>query len=93
MECLCYLLQVISFKSFEVCACFAEGMSSECDNFCLLFFNIFWKWRALQKFQKKDGLVERTRDAKIKEEGISKARFSFPFVLNRLFVMESVRIN
>jgi hypothetical protein len=68
-------------------------MSAECDDFCLLFFNNFWKWRALQRFQKKNGLVERMGDARIKEEGISEARFSFPFVLSRLCVMKSVKNN
>jgi hypothetical protein len=93
MECLCYLLQVISFKSFEVCAFFVKGMSSECDDFCLLFFITFWKWRALQRFQKKDELVEKIGDARIKEEGILEVRLSFAFVLSRLCVMKSVKIN
>ncbi len=69
MECLCYLLQVIFLKSFEVCACFVEGMNGECDDFWLLFFNRFWKWQALQRFQDKDKLVERMGDVRIKEEG------------------------
>jgi len=38
----------------------------------------------LQRFQEKDELAERMGDAKIKEEGILEARFSFPFVLSRL---------
>jgi hypothetical protein len=45
-------------------------MSSECDDFFLLFFNSFWKWQALQRFQKKDELMERMGDVRIKEEGI-----------------------
>jgi hypothetical protein len=59
-------------------------MSSECDDFSLLFFNSFWKWQTLQRFQEKDELVERMGDVRIKEEGILEARFSFPFVLSRL---------
>jgi hypothetical protein len=37
--------------------------------------------------------VEKMGDARIKEEGILKARFSFPFVLSKLCVMKSVRTN
>jgi len=68
-------------------------MSNECDDFCFLFFNSFWKWRTLQRFQEKDELVERMGDARIKEEGILEARFFFPFVMNRLCVMKSVKNN
>jgi hypothetical protein len=46
-----------------------EGMNGECDDFWLLFFNRFWKWQALQRFQDKDKLVERMGDVRIKEEG------------------------
>lgn len=52
MECLYYLLHVISFKDFVVCACFVEGMSNGCDDFCWLFFNGFWKWWALQRLRR-----------------------------------------
>jgi hypothetical protein len=52
MKCLCCLLQVISFKSFVVCACFVEGLNSKCNEFCLLFFNGFWKWRALPRLKR-----------------------------------------
>jgi hypothetical protein len=34
----------------------------------------------MQRFQEKDGLVERMGDARIKEEGILEAMFTFPFV-------------
>ncbi len=44
MECLYCLLQVISFKSFVVCAYFVKGMNGGYDDFCLLFFNGFSKW-------------------------------------------------
>jgi hypothetical protein len=37
------MLQVISFESFVVCACFTEGLNGEFNEFCLLFFNGFWK--------------------------------------------------
>jgi len=37
------MLQVISFESFVVCVCFTEGLNGEFNEFCLLFFNGFWK--------------------------------------------------
>jgi hypothetical protein len=43
MESLCCLLQVISFESFVVHACFIEGLNGEFNEFCLLLFNGFWK--------------------------------------------------
>ncbi len=44
---------VVSFKSFVVCACFAKGISGECDDFYWLFFNGFWKWQVLQMLRRK----------------------------------------
>ncbi len=40
------------FKSFVVCACFAEDLNGECNEFCLLFFNGFWKWQGLQRLKR-----------------------------------------
>ncbi len=53
-------------------------------------FVIFQWFLEMAGFAKaeEDGLLEKIKDAMIKEEGIPITKFSFPFILNRLCVMK-----
>jgi hypothetical protein len=92
MECLYCLFQVISFKGFVVCACFVEGMSNRCDDFLFIILQWFLEMVSFTKVEE-DRLVERMGDTKINEDGILEAKFSFPFVSNKLCVMRIMENN
>jgi len=40
------VLSVAGYFFQELCVftCFVEGLNDECNEYCLLFFNDFWKW-------------------------------------------------